>query len=231
MTTPAPMNTSDALATLRQSPLLPQVVQELQALLEDEYQRRQAFYDTLDPSVKAEWINGEAVVHSPVRLLHNDVSLRLALLIRAYLNNHPLGVVHHEKVMIRLTRNSYEPDVCFFGAATAASFTPDMTLLPAPDFIAEVLSEATAARDRGVKFTDYAAHGVGEYWIIDADEELVEQYTLHAGHYQLQQRVSAGEIRSATIAGFRIPVRALFDTASERATLLAIMAGEITPAG
>ncbi len=229
MTTTTPMSTSEALATLRQSPLLPQVVQELQALLAEEHEQRQAFYDALDPSVKAEWINGVAVVHSPVRLSHSDASGTLYRLIGNYLDLHPLGAVHHEKVMIQLTRNSYEPDVCFFRAATAASFTPDMVLFPAPDFVAEVLSDSTAARDRGVKFTDYAAHGISEYWIIDADAEEIEQYVLHEGDYQLRQRATTGAIRSAVIAGFRIPVRALFDPAVRRSTLQAILAGEIAP--
>ncbi len=38
---------------------------------------------------------------------------------------------------------------------------------PAPDLIVEVLSESTEANDRGIKFEDYAAHGVVEYWIVD----------------------------------------------------------------
>ena len=38
---------------------------------------------------------------------------------------------------------------------------------PAPDFIAEILSPSTDERDRGIKFEDYAAHGVGEYWLLD----------------------------------------------------------------
>ncbi|GAB2598351.1 Uma2 family endonuclease [Spirosoma areae] len=39
--------------------------------------------------------------------------------------------------------------------------------LPAPDLVIEVLSKSTARRDRGVKFTDYAANGIAEYWIVN----------------------------------------------------------------
>ena len=51
---------------------------------------------------------------------------------------------------------------------------------PAPDFIAEILSDSTASVDRGVKFQDYAAHGVGEYWIVDPVQQTIEQYRLQA---------------------------------------------------
>jgi Uma2 family endonuclease len=98
---------------------------------------------------------------------------------------HKLGWVGSEKVLISLTRNDYEPDLCFFDAATAAAFQPDQMRFPAPAFVVEVLSESIAAKDRGIKFDDYAAHGITEYWIIDPDTETVEQYRLADLRYEL----------------------------------------------
>lgn len=98
----------------------PHVADLLQPLTPDEAQLRQTFYATLDEGLKAEWINGEMIVHSPVRLQHGDASLQLVFLINLYLQLHPLGKVFPEKVLIQLTRNAYEPDVCFFTAARAA---------------------------------------------------------------------------------------------------------------
>jgi Uma2 family endonuclease len=37
--------------------------------------------------------------------------------------------------MVSLTRNDYEPDVCFFGNDKAKNFTPKQAQFPAPDFI------------------------------------------------------------------------------------------------
>jgi len=89
----------------------------------------------------------------------------------------------------------------------------------------EVLSESTEALDRGIKFEDYAAHGVGEYWIVDPDQETIEQYLLHEGAYRLAVKVKTGSIASAVVTGFEIPVRAVFDAATQLATLQAILAG------
>ncbi len=128
------------------------------------------------------------------------------------------------EILISLTRNDYEPDICFFNAATAASFQPDQMRFPAPDFVVEVLSPSTAANDRGVKFDDYAAHGVTEYWIIDPDTETVEQYRLAGDVYELAIKAQTGELRSFAVPGFVIPVRAIFDDEMNQATLRQLLA-------
>jgi Uma2 family endonuclease len=106
---------------------------QVQAVLQDEERQRQHFYATLREDQKAEFINGAIIVHSPVKFRHNEASLDLATLLHAYVSTHQIGVVTHEKVLVTLTRNDYEPDIAFFGAATAASFTPDQLHFPAPD--------------------------------------------------------------------------------------------------
>jgi len=46
----------------------------------------------------------------------------------------------------------------------------------APDFIAEVLSDSTAARDLGAKKEAYERAGVREYWIIHTETRSVFRY-------------------------------------------------------
>ncbi len=113
--------------------------------------------------------------------------------------------------MISLTRNDYEPDVCFFGNEKAKNFTAKQTQFPAPDFIVEVLSDSTAKNDRETKFQDYAAHGVGEYWIVDAEKQTVEQCFLQNEQYELLLKAKDGAIESIVLPNFKIPIRAIFD--------------------
>jgi len=212
------------LEQLLRSPRLPAVAEQLGALVADETARRQHFIDTVLESEKAEFINGEKVVHSPVKLLHNVTAKRLLVLMDAYVGAHDLGYVGYEKLMVSLTRNDYEPDICFFNAATAATFQPDQMRFPAPDLAVEVLSASTEANDRGIKFEDYAAHGVVEYWLINPDTETVEQYRLSGNGYELVMKAQTGELHSSVVPGFVIPVRAIFDDAINRATLAQLLA-------
>lgn len=215
---------SSLVKQLLQLPRLPTVAQQIETLLAAEATRRQRFIATVQESEKAEFINGEKIVHSPVKLRHSLAVKRLLVLLDAYVSTHGLGLVGFEKVMVSLTRNDYEPDICFFDAATAAGFQPDQMRFPAPALMVEVLSPSTEANDRGVKFDDYAAHGVTEYWIIDPDEEVVEQYRLAGEGYKLAIKAQTGELRSVSVPGFVIPVRAIFDAALNRQTLALLLA-------
>jgi Uma2 family endonuclease len=46
-----------------------------------------------------------------------------------------------------------------------------------PDWVCEILSPATASKDRQVKMPVYARYGVGYAWIIDPDTGTLEAYT------------------------------------------------------
>lgn len=64
-----------------------------------------------------------------------------------------------------------------------------------------MLSHSTEQRDRGVKFEDYAAHGVGEYWIIDAQAQAVERYCRAKETYLPILRSPANELQSNVVEG------------------------------
>jgi Uma2 family endonuclease len=209
---------------LVKSPRLGQYVDRLTCMLADERRRRERFYEEMNEQVKQEFINGEVIVHSPVKLKHERASRSLLELLDIYVRRHELGYVAHAKLLICLTRNDYEPDISFFKKDKAAAFTPNQMKFPAPDFIAEVLSPSTETNDRGVKLDDYAAHGIGEYWIVDPENERVEQYLLTGDAYTLQLKVNSGTLRSHVVPGFEIPVRAIFDEQENLATLKKLLA-------
>lgn len=207
-----------------ESPLLPKQVEKLNQVLAEERPRRERFYEEMAEEGKWEFINGEIIMHSPAKLRHIEASDALLRLLGAYVVRHNLGLVAHEKLLVSLTRNDYEPDVSFFRKEVADTFTPEQMRFPAPDFIAEVLSPSTTRNDRGIKFRDYAAHGVREYWIIDPIAQTVEQHGLQGEDYQLIGLWKGGDsISSLAAAGFRIPARALFEREASSSALTALI--------
>ena len=211
------------LKSIINSPKLPMYFKEIQQVLENEQQKRQQLYEEMTEQEKVEFIEGEVVVHSPVKKWHNDAERRLLLLICAHNSIHNQGFVGYEKILIRLTRNDYEPDICFFKTAKSEKFTDNQMFFPSPDFVVEVLSESTEKRDRGVKFEDYALHRVEEYWLVDPEKKLIEQYFLENGDYQLNLKARDGTIESNVIDGFNIPIQAIFDEEINRKVLLEVM--------
>lgn len=193
-------------------------------MLAEEQRKRAEFYEQIDEQHKVEFINGEILFQSPVKLRHSEAARRLIVLLSIFCDKRQNGLVGFEKLLVSLTRNDYEPDICFFKQERAAEFSPEQMQFPAPDFVVEVLSPSTAAIDRGIKFTNYAAHGVGEYWIVDLDAQAIEQYVLNDRAYELMIKARSGEIASVEVAGFSIPIRAIFDPAKHQATLQRLLA-------
>ena len=190
------------------------VIERAQAILADEAQRRRAFREWLRDDVKAEFINGDVIMHSPVKRRHLDATQNLTTLLRIYVHVHDLGAVDSKKALVGLTRNDYEPDICYWNSETASSFEDDQMEHPAPDLIVEILSKSTTGRDRGVKFEDYAAHGVLEYWIIDPVRKSIEQYQLDEptmAFASINTLFIDDTLTALTVPGFQISVQAIFD--------------------
>jgi Uma2 family endonuclease len=202
---------SELLTALLDSPLLPELLQEGQAVLAREQERREKFYRDITPEHKWEFIQGEVVMHSPSLHRHSMTLKRIANLLDAYVTARACGVVVGEKAMTVFPRNDYEPDLVFFGPTKVGGIHDDTLKYPVPDLIVEVLSPSTSKRDRGIKFQDYALHGVGEYWIVDPVGETVERYALQDAMYPPVEAQRDGMVSSQVVAGFEIPVRAIFD--------------------
>jgi Uma2 family endonuclease len=168
-------------------------------------------------------LRGEVILHSPARNWHLVAKQNAANLLLNFVRTRQLGAVRDEKCLCVFPRNDYEPDIVFFGPEKAATIQPDTLKFPVPDLAVEVLSESTEARDRGVKFADFEAHGVREYWIIDPESKTLEQYVMKEGRFVLEMKSGSGEVRSTAVPGFVIPVAAIFDDAANLASLRAML--------
>lgn len=190
--------------------------------LSSEHQKRMSFREWLDENKKAEFINGEVILHSPVKKKHWSASGNLAFFIGFHIRIHDLGIIAIEKALIDLGKNDYLPDICFFFNEKANLFPDDQMVFPAPDFVVEILSKSTAKNDKGIKHQDYAAHGIREYWIIDPNRRSIDQYILigdETEYLPAKTHLYDQDIKSHVITGFEIPVAAIFNEKISKETL------------
>ncbi|MEM6879384.1 MAG: Uma2 family endonuclease [Bacteroidota bacterium] len=207
----------DLFHDIMEHPIADQIIERANQAMEKEARHRANFREWLTPSVKAEFINGEIVMHSPVKRRHLRVAENLHYIIGLYARKHNLGEVSIEKALIELGRNDYEPDLAFWLKERTLEWDNDMMVHPAPDFIIEILSESTKDRDRNTKYVSYESHGVGEYWIIDPVKELVEQFVLVSkpnskDKFELQGTFGIDEVLTCLVLkDLVLPVAAIFD--------------------
>lgn len=203
------------------------LVEQARKILLDEADRRNHFREWLTEDTRAEFINGEVIIHSPPKRMHKLVYDNLYDLIRHFVRKHKLGETAKESSLIALTRNDYLPDICYWKKEKSALFDGETTIYPTPDLVIEILSKSTASNDKKTKFEDYALHGIPEYWIIDPKRQTVDQFGLltskDKSYVPMGKLGLADEITSIVLPDFSIPVKAIFDEDENAKTLKGLL--------
>jgi len=152
-----------------------------------------------------ELIDRVAYAMSPSpRVPHQDTVLDLAYGLREFLEGKPcrvfiapLDVFLEEDAAEGMV---VEPDVL---VVCDGNKIRDDGIHGPPDFVAEVLSEGTAAKDLGAKKELYERAGVKEYWIVHPDTRSVFRYVREDGRYAPVTEFRRGETAgSVVLSGF-----------------------------
>lgn len=156
--------------------------------------------------LRAEWVDGEVVIVSPVRLAHQFLLLFLYEIIAIHARRHRLGrvLVAPVRMVIPDRPSSREPDLLF--VATAHLDRLKTTYVDGPaDLVIEVVSPESDLRDRATKFLEYEAAGIPEYWLVDPLRQEVVFNQLGAdGRYHPGVVADSGIYTSHVLEGFRL---------------------------
>jgi Uma2 family endonuclease len=161
------------------------------------------FLSWLEPGLFADLIDGQIIMHSPVSLLHGNLTNFLDRLLAAYVERERLGVVHREVIAVRLSQRSVVmPDIAFYTREQEALFQENHIPV-APTWLAEIISPTTAGDDVGRKFAKYEEYGVKEFWILDP-KTLVHRFYSRQDNLLLEFGQNEEIIRSRAVSGFRV---------------------------
>jgi Uma2 family endonuclease len=156
--------------------------------------------------VHAEWVDGEVVLVSPVRLDHQFILQFLYELIVLFTRKHDLGRVLLGPARMRLSSrpSGREPDLMFISTPHLDRLTPTFVDGPA-DLVVEIVSPESEARDRATKFVEYEEAGIPEYWLIDPLRRETQFFLLgEDGRYHLARTNAEDVYQSQVLEGFRL---------------------------
>jgi Uma2 family endonuclease len=129
-----------------------------------------------DDGKRYEVVHGELLVTPSPRLWHQEVVMRLAVSLRAYLEVERVGHLLFSPADISWDPGSLvQPDL--FVADLSEARTLDWARVQHLLLVIEVLSPSTARYDRFTKRRRYQEAGVPWYWIVDPDARQVEVWT------------------------------------------------------
>ena len=98
----------------------------------------------------------------------------------------PLDVILSEK-------NVLQPDILMIHRSRLHIVTA-RGIEGLPDLVVEIISPGSRRRDKIVKMKAYAKHGVPEYWIVDSELRILEQYLLLGDIYELHNLFEGDDI-------------------------------------
>lgn len=170
-----------------------------------------------------ELIDGEVYDMSPAPArTHQAIVVELARQIGNYLVGRPCEV-YVAPFDVRLPKSDEADD------AVDTVVQPDIAVIcdlgkldeagcrGAPDWVVEVLSPPTAAKDQRQKRLAYERAGVREYWLVHPTDRTLTVYRLAARAYGLPEvQPLSGETAVAAIPGLRIVWPAAGDDATGR---------------
>jgi Uma2 family endonuclease len=118
---------------------------------------------------------GELVVMTKPRPLHNRIALRLIAEILKYLETHPVGeVLSSDNLFVLGPNTKRAPDVSFLRAERASQLDPNADIPGAPDLAVEVLSPTDTVSAVRRKIRQYFAAGGQYVWVVYPETREVE---------------------------------------------------------
>ncbi len=160
------------------------------------------FLEICDEDVRAEFIDGRIIVHSPASLIHVDLSGFVYTLVKLFVRKHKLGRVIGNNFQVRLRPGLRRvPDLMFIASNNTVTIT-ETQVDGAPDLVVEIVSPDSVERDWRDKFFEYEIAGVKEYWVLDHGNRRFEIYCLNEkGKYEAQPKTK-GVVKSQVLPGF-----------------------------
>ncbi|HSE84179.1 MAG TPA: Uma2 family endonuclease [Thermodesulfobacteriota bacterium] len=162
-----------------------------------------------------ELIDGRIVMTPPAGWEHGEIEANVVLILGGFVKRHNLGRVFGSSTGYDLpSGDTLKPDVSFISHgrwAKAPQARRGQFLKVPSNLVVEILSPATAKRDRTEKKRIYETNGVDEYWIVDPDKREVTIFHLVEGQCDAGGRFSTRQkLRSRVLPGFEVPARTLF---------------------
>ena len=167
-----------------------------------------------DDGQRHELIDGCHYVTPSPNVRHQVISGRLFALIWAYLDADPIGYVFHAPLDVVLSNvDVVEPDILYVSNARAGAILTPAHASGAPDLVVEIASPGTRRRDETIKRRLYERDGVTEYWVVDADIDVVRVYRRQGevfGRPMELTRENSDVLSTPLLSGLDLPLERIF---------------------
>ena len=171
-------------------------------------------YRTAPADKRYELLGGDLLMVPAPNLRHQEVQFRLSQELGRFILDHELGKLFYAPCDVVLSDTDVvQPDLLFVSRGREHLLSGGENVRGAPDLVVEILSPATADRDRGYKRELYGKHGVTEYWLVDPIAETVSLHRQHGGVLAVIHTFGREQtLRSPLLAGLELHLNDIFSS-------------------
>lgn len=159
-----------------------------------------------------EIINGEEVVSpSPFRK-HQEIAMKLTMIMNRHVEANGLGKLYFSPLDVILEEgiNRVQPDILFVRKDNTAILQD--WIRGVPDMVCEIVSPGGYRQDNDVKKAIYEKYGVPEYWLVLSEYSAVIVLTLDSGKYIGHSFAEIeGVVTSKVIEGLQVNIKEVFE--------------------
>jgi Uma2 family endonuclease len=153
---------------------------------------------------------GELVVMTKPRPLHNRIVLRLTSALVRYLETNPVGEVFNpDNLFVLGSKTKRAPDVSFLRAERANRIDANADIPGAPDLAVEVLSPTDTVPAVRRKIRQYFSAGARCVWVVRPESRDVEVWR-EAEHPQITLKEAELLEAPDLLPGFSVRIGSLF---------------------
>ena len=169
-------------------------------------------YRTAPPDQRYELLGGDLIMVPAPNLRHQKVQRRLGQRLSQFIEERELGEFFFAPCDVVLSDTDVvQPDLLFVSRARGHLLSGGENVTGAPDLVVEILSPATADRDRGYKRELYGRHGATEYWLVDPIAETAAIHRRRAGVLVVTHTFGREQtLRSPLLAGLELHLDDVF---------------------
>ena len=169
-------------------------------------------YRTTPEDKRYELLDGDLLMTPAPNLKHQEVQFELGIQLGRFIKERALGKFFFAPCDVVLSDHDVvQPDLLFVSREREHLLSGGDAVRGAPDLVVEILSPATAGRDRGYKHALYARYGVAEYWLVDPADETIAIHRLRGGALAVAHTFGRGQtLRSPLLDGFALELRDVF---------------------
>ena len=178
----------------------------------DREELRSIFWNVLADDYCWEFVDGEIILRGGMTFKASGAKQNLMFKLLDFVSENNLGEILGGRCVCDFGENFFSPNIIYLDKEKSRAIKGSTNRFPIPNLIVECNDDSCEEQNMGVKFEEYAKFGVEEYWMMNPNNETIEQYQQEKGVFDFVGLIKKKDvIESKVLKGFKVFLEDIFN--------------------